>query len=88
MKTVFLALLTVSFLALHAGEAQAHDLRYDFYEPHLQYPQPYDPYYELHLIHYQLYRQQFYPRYPVYPVQVFVIRGQPKQIRPPQESRK
>src|SRR5690349_10947342 len=29
------------------------------------YPQQYDPYYELHVMHYQLYLQQ-YPGYPVY----------------------
>jgi len=82
VRTVFLALLALSFLALYSSAAQAHDLRYSFYGPHFQQLQPYDPYYELHVIHYQLYRQQFYPHYPFYPVQVFVIRGHPKAFKP------
>jgi hypothetical protein len=33
--------------------------------PPYPYPQQYDPYYDLHVMHYQLYRQQ-YSGYPVY----------------------
>jgi hypothetical protein len=88
VKTVFLALLTLSLLALHSTSAQAYDPYY--YQPADQYPQKSDPYYELHQIHYQLYRQRYFPIYhPYSPVQVFAIQGCAKQIRPrPQERRK
>ncbi|MBI4490344.1 MAG: hypothetical protein HY694_14775 [Deltaproteobacteria bacterium] len=91
MKTVFLALLTLSFLGGQIDPAQAYDGYY--YEPYLHHIQPLDPYYELHLIHYQLYRQPYPPSFYYayhphayrlyYPPTAFTVRPWPKQTRTP-----
>lgn len=90
MKTVFLASLALSLLALHSNAAQAHDPYY--YEPDHHYLQQYDPYYELHQIHYKLYLNPYSPYsiryYAINPVQVFVIGGQAREVRPGPPARK
>jgi hypothetical protein len=100
MKAIILAIGLMSILTLgnHEAAAQMYD-PYSYgaywdgaqYQPYPQYqpnpyPQQYDPYYDLHVIHYQLYLQQ-YPGYPVfYPTCCFVT-GIPvlsaPVIRPP-----
>ncbi len=88
MKTLLLVLLTLSLVAVYAGTARAYDPYYynpyDSYNVSVQYLPPYDPYYELHQIHYQLYLRPYYVpySYPLNPVQVFVINPQPTQFRP------
>ena len=79
MKALILAIAFVSILVLgnHEAVAQMYE-PYPYasywdgvqYQPYPQYqsypyPQQYDPYYDLHVMHYQLYLQQ-YPGYPVY----------------------
>ena len=91
MKIILLALLAASLLFIHAKAAQAYD-PYPYYAAGVPYPPPsYDPYYELHLIHYQLYRNPYYP-YPYFasgPTQVFIIGGwQPAAVSPVQPARK
>ena len=95
VKTLLLVLVMVSLVAVYAGTARAYDpyyYAYDSYNVSVQYVPPYDPYYELHQIHYQLYLRPYYrypyPYYVLSPVQVFVIGGQPKEIRPGQQARK
>ena len=45
----------------------------------------YGPYYELHMIHYQLYRPRYYPvyyrPYVVSPIPVFIVDRNPRAIR-------
>jgi hypothetical protein len=79
MKVIFLsvALMTLLVLGSHQANAQMYG-PYPYapywdgvqYQPY-PYPQQYDPYYELHVMHYQLYLQQ-YPGYPVYQPCCFV----------------
>jgi len=71
--------LTVSLLALlvsaaHNVRAQDYaayydpywdEIQYQQYLQYVQYLQQYDPYWELHLIHYRLYLQQYQP-YQIY----------------------
>jgi hypothetical protein len=69
-------LLAIALIILVLGNQQATAQMYQpypyvpyengvQYQPY-PYPQQYDPYYDLHVMHYQLYLQQ-YPVYPVYP---------------------
>ena len=89
-KIVLLGLLTLSALAINIDIARAQ-YPYDE-EVYVYYHLPYDPYYELHVIHYQLYLKPNYPYYyqyyPLSPVQVFVIGGQPGEVRRGQPARK
>jgi hypothetical protein len=84
MKIFLLTLLAVSLLLIYAKAAQAHDpYYYDLSVPY--HPSPYDPYYELHQMHYQLYLKPYppyyYQHYPVSPVQLFIIDRRPREIR-------
>jgi hypothetical protein len=72
MKAMLLAIgLTILVLGNHQATAQMYQpYPYSPYENGVQYqpysyPQQYDPYYDLHVMHYQLYLQQ-YPGYPLY----------------------
>lgn len=83
MKILFSVFLTLSLLVFSSITALAHD-------PYSYEPSPYsrqqdDPYYLLHMIHYQLYRQQ-YPSQNY--VQVFVVGTAPKQIRPWRQAKR
>ena len=78
MKKTFLLFLTLGFLAFPSSLAQASDLNYSSYEVDYRPLQQNDPYYQLHLIHYQLYRQQYCPSCRV---QVLVIGGAPREVR-------
>ena len=73
MKALLLTIgLTIFMLGNQHATAQVYQpYPYGAYDNGLQnqsypYPQQYDPYYDLHVMHYQLYLQQ-YPGYPVYP---------------------
>jgi hypothetical protein len=74
MKAIVMAvgLMSVLLLGNHEATAQMYQpYPYNAYWDGVQYqpypyPQQYDPYYDLHVMHYQLYLQQ-YPGYPVYP---------------------
>ena len=73
MKAIFLAIALMGLLALGGDEAKAQmygPYGYGSYwdgVPYQSYPYPqeYDPYYDLHVMHYQLYLQQYgvYPYY-------------------------
>ena len=79
MKVTFLSVALMALLVLgsHRANAQMYG-PYPYapygdgvqYQPY-PYPQQYDPYYELHVMHYQLYLQQ-YPGYSVYQPCCFV----------------
>jgi|SRR5215470_7691275 len=69
MKTTLLVAF-LCWLVLGAYEAQAQEYTY-WDAAQYQHAQQYDPYYELHVIHYQLYLQQ-YPPYQVYQPCCFV----------------
>jgi hypothetical protein len=72
MKAIFLSIALMGLLVLGS-----HDVKAQMYGPYgapysagvqyqpYPYPQQYDPYYDLHVMHYQLYLQQ-YPGYPFY----------------------
>jgi len=79
MKAIFLSIALLALLVLGS-----HEVKAQMYEPYpygaywdgsqyqpYPYPQQYDPYYELHVMHYQLYLQQ-YPGYPIYQPCCFV----------------
>jgi hypothetical protein len=74
MKAIVMAVGLMSVLLLGNHEATAQMYQPYPYNPYWDgvqyqsypYPQQYDPYYDLHVMHYQLYLQQ-YPGYPVYP---------------------
>lgn len=79
MKTFSLSIALMGLLALGTREVKAQmyglypygpDWNGVQYQPY-PYPQQYDPYYDLHVMHYQLYLQQ-YPGYPVYQPCCFV----------------
>jgi hypothetical protein len=72
MKAIFLSIALMGLLVLESREVKAQmygpygapywgGVQYQPYP----YPQQYDPYYDLHVMHYQLYLQQ-YPGYPIY----------------------
>jgi hypothetical protein len=73
MKGLILAIGIISFIVLGRHETMAQMYAPYPYAPYWDgvqyqqypYPQQYDPYYDLHVMHYQLYLQQ-YPGYPVY----------------------
>ena len=73
MKAIFLSIALMGLLVLGSHEAKAQMYGSYPYAPYWDgvqyqpypYPQQYDPYYELHVMHYQLYQQQ-YPGYPIY----------------------
>lgn len=78
MKAIFLSIALMGLLVLgsHEVKAQMYGPGYAPYWGGVQYqpypyPQQYDPYYELHVMHYQLYLQQ-YPGYPIYQPCCFV----------------
>jgi hypothetical protein len=100
VKTYFLAvtLLALVFLSSRSAEAQAFNAFYyspywetqyqDYlhWQAYLEYLRQYDPYYELHVIHYQLYRQPF-PGYQVYPSCCYVWDVTPLQpFQTPREA--
>ena len=63
MKKIFLAVMFLCLVTLSARDVQAqvYDSYYGSYWGGYQYqgdPQQYDPYYELHVMHYQLYLPQ------------------------------
>jgi hypothetical protein len=70
MKNSFLAITLLGLLALGSRDVQAQaydpyweEIQYQQYLQHQQYLaywRQYDPYYELHVLHYQLYRQPYY----------------------------
>ena len=70
MKTAFLAVILAGWFFLGASESRAQSYPYSYYWDGTQYqqywPQESDPYYELHVMHYQLYRPQYQP-FPIYP---------------------
>jgi len=65
MKAIFFAIMLMGLLVLGSQEVRAQ--YYDPYSQYQPYPyaQRYDPYYDLHVLHYQLYLPQ-YPGYPFY----------------------
>jgi hypothetical protein len=79
MKATFLSIVLMSLLVLGSHEVKAQMYEPYAYAPYgdgvqyqpYPYPQQYDPYYDLHVMHYQLYLQQ-YPGYPIYQPCCFV----------------
>jgi hypothetical protein len=67
VKIFLSAIAIASLVAVYSGAAQAYDPYYDAYDPYAV-PVQYDPYYELHQIHYQLYLRP----YAVYPYPFFI----------------
>ena len=73
MKTIFLSIALIGLLGLGSHDVKAQMSGPDAYAQYWDgvqyqpypYPQQYDPYYDLHVMHYQLYLQQ-YPGYPIY----------------------
>jgi hypothetical protein len=78
-KLVLLGLLTLSVLAIHVDVARAH---HPYEEIYVYDSLPYDPYYELHVIHYQLYRQPYHFYYYGQPIQVLIIQTGPVKTWP------
>jgi hypothetical protein len=70
MKTALSAVVFVGLLFLGALDLSAQTYPYYYWDgtQYQQYwPQEYDPYYELHVMHYQLYLPQYqYQPYPIY----------------------
>jgi hypothetical protein len=80
MKALLFSIALMGLLVLPSGKAGAqtyepypyvpygNDVPYGSGVPYgaYPYPQQYDPYYDLHTMHYQLYLQQQYPGYPIY----------------------
>jgi hypothetical protein len=84
VKRVLLAVAVAGLLAVFSGRAQASEPYY--YDPYtLEAPVPpapyYDPYYQLHVIHYQLYLRS-YPTvvYPYYVRRVPVVVAAPPVV--------
>jgi hypothetical protein len=79
MKTIFLSIAFMGLLVLGSHEAKAQLYEpypyapYGYAVPYQPYPYPqlYDPYYDLHVMHYQLYLQP-YAGYPYYQPCCFV----------------
>ena len=70
MKIAALTVVFVGLLLLGARDLSAQAYPYPYYYwdgfQYQQYsPQEYDPYYELHVLHYQLYLPQYQP-FPIY----------------------
>ncbi len=98
MKKLLLAIATLSLVTVFSGTARAYyPYYYESYAPYSVEVQSYDPYYELHQIHYQLYLRSYptvvYPYY-VRPVRVFVgapvvvTTPAPREVRGPQPARR
>jgi hypothetical protein len=92
VKTLLLAIVLLALAAILSGTARAYDPYYDpnYYDPAgSDYAASYDPYYELHLIHYQLYLRSYPYPYPYYvvPVPVFSIRTPPVVVGPSRATR-
>lgn len=84
MKILWAALLALSLLLVSRTVVEAHD-PYFYEETAVEYPPAYDPYYELHVIHYQLYRPRYYPvhyrPYVVSPAPVVIVNRNPRPVR-------
>ena len=73
MKAIFFAIMLMGLLVLGSQEVRAQYYNPYAYGPYWggpqyqpnPYPQQYDPYYDLHVLHYQLYLP--YPGYPNQP---------------------
>jgi hypothetical protein len=73
MKAFIFSIALIGLLALGSGEVKAQMYGPYPYSPYWDgvqyqpypYPQQYDPYYDLHVMHYQLYLPQ-YSGYPIY----------------------
>ena len=92
LMTIILAALLISFTRdVHAQEynSRYYDQYWDGTESQ-SYPQQYDPYYELHVLHYQLYLPQY--QYccvaggivvpgPIAPLPPGVVKSRPPTIR-------
>jgi hypothetical protein len=72
MKTAFLAVMLIGLIVLSTHDVQAQVYGPYYYPPawngaqYQGYAQEYDPYYQLHVLHYQLYLPQYLP-YQTYP---------------------
>jgi hypothetical protein len=93
MKTAFLAVVFVGLLLLGALDLRAQAYPYYYWDgtQYQQYwPQEYDPYYELHVLHYQLYLPQYQP-YPIYQpccfIGGFVVSRPSAPVRPLPQAR-
>ena len=84
MKILWAIVLALSLLLVSRSAVEAHDPYYPE-ELGVEYPPAYDPYYELHMIHYQLYRPRYYPvyyrPYVVSPAPVFIVDRKPRAVR-------
>ena len=84
MKIAWAVVLALSLLPASRSAVDAHD-PYSYDEFAVEYPPPYDPYYELHVIHYQLYRPPYYTvyyrPYVVKPVSVLIVDRSPRAVR-------
>jgi hypothetical protein len=82
MKAIFFAIMLMGLLVLGSQEVRAqyyNPAPYwggSQYQPY-SYPQQYDPYYDLHVLHYQLYL----PQYPIYQSCCFAA-GVPVLVQP------
>lgn len=91
MKTAFWVSIFLGLLVLGTNQAQANDLYCGPYGTGsgYEYSQSYDPYYTLHLIHYQRYRQPYQAYQPCFCPRVVTIGPWPKQVKSwPQEIRR
>jgi hypothetical protein len=67
MKTAFSAVMLIGLIVLGTHDLQAQAYGPYYYPPswngaqYQGYAQEYDPYYELHVLHYQLYLPQYQP---------------------------
>ena len=97
MKIALLAVVFVGSLVLGALDSRAQAYPYYYWDgtQYQQYwPQAYDPYYELHVLHYQLYLPQYQPApiyQPLYQPCCFaggvVISGPSAPVTPPPQAR-
>ena len=87
MKRAFLTTMLLCLFVLGIHDAQAQEYVPGYYDQYWDgtqlYAQQYDPYYELHEMHYKLYLPQFNPYllYPYAPYQPYPY--PPYQIYPP-----
>ena len=93
MKAIFLSIAVMGLLLLESHEVKAQMYGPYGYAPYwggvqyqpYPYPQNYDAYYDLHIMHYQLYLRQ-YPGYSVYQPCCFAGGApvwSPPVVRPP-----
>ncbi len=99
MKTGLLAVVFMGLFVLGARDLWAQGYPYpyyywDGYQYQQYWPQAYDPYYELHVLHYELYLPQYqYPPYPMFLPQPccftsgLVISRPPAPVRPLPQAR-